>query len=143
MLERFGAGDVGITAGDFLNPDIDVLKMGREPIRIEMMSKMKGIDFPAGVSSRRWTASASPCWGWPICAKPRVLLAGTKIAMTSVICRRSGRQGVSDPNAGITQVMASGGQAPAIPGDQTRAFLFLQHEQAPVHHHAARFHVAT
>lgn len=45
VLDRFGAGGVGIKAEDFLNPDIDVLKMGREPIRIDMMSKMKGLNF--------------------------------------------------------------------------------------------------
>lgn len=52
VLERFGAGGVGITAADFFNPDIEVLKMGREPIRIDMMSKMKGLDFTKAYARR-------------------------------------------------------------------------------------------
>ena len=45
VLRRFGAGSVGISEADFLDPAIDVLKMGREPIRVDMMTKMKGLEF--------------------------------------------------------------------------------------------------
>lgn len=46
VLQRFGAGNVGIKEADFLDPAIDVLKMGREPIRVDMMMHMKGLHFP-------------------------------------------------------------------------------------------------
>jgi hypothetical protein len=52
VLERFGAGSVGITPEDFLNPDIEVLKMGAEPVRIDMMTVMKGLSFPAAWERR-------------------------------------------------------------------------------------------
>ncbi|MBU6303762.1 MAG: nucleotidyltransferase [Verrucomicrobia bacterium] len=44
--DRFGAGGVGITSADFLDPAIEVLKMGAEPVRIDMMTVMKGLVFP-------------------------------------------------------------------------------------------------
>jgi len=47
VLDRFGAGGVGITSDDFLNPAIEVLKMGAEPVRIDMMMVMKGLVFPS------------------------------------------------------------------------------------------------
>jgi predicted nucleotidyltransferase len=52
VLERFGAGSVGITVDDFLNANFDVLKMGNEPIRIDMMTKMKGLEFPKAYQNR-------------------------------------------------------------------------------------------
>ncbi len=52
VLERFGAGGVGITAEDFLDDRLDVLKMGREPIRIDMMTKMKGLEFAAAFAGK-------------------------------------------------------------------------------------------
>ena len=52
VLRRFGAGNVGINESDFLNPDIDVLKMGREPIRVDMMTQMKGLNFPEAYPNR-------------------------------------------------------------------------------------------
>ncbi|HYF33796.1 MAG TPA: hypothetical protein VD994_00790 [Prosthecobacter sp.] len=52
VLERFGAGGVGITPEDFLDEGIDVLKMGQEPIRIDMMTRMKGLDFPAAFAAK-------------------------------------------------------------------------------------------
>lgn len=45
VLDRFGAGSVGITPEDFLNPEIEVLKMGAEPVRVDMMTAMKGLEF--------------------------------------------------------------------------------------------------
>ncbi len=53
VLERFGAGDVGITEDDFLNPGIEVLKMGREPIRIDMMTRMKGLEFGPSFAAKK------------------------------------------------------------------------------------------
>lgn len=53
VLEAFGAGSVGITAEDFLDDSMEVLKMGREPIRIDMMTKMKGLAFPEAFSSKQ------------------------------------------------------------------------------------------
>ena len=52
VLQRFGAGNVGIREADFLNPEIDVLKMGREPIRVDMMTQMKGLHFPEAYPNR-------------------------------------------------------------------------------------------
>ncbi len=52
VLERFGAGSVGITAEDFLDQRLEVLKMGREPIRIDMMTQMKGLEFPAAFAGK-------------------------------------------------------------------------------------------
>jgi hypothetical protein len=52
VLQRFGAGNAGITEFDFLNPEIEVLKMGREPIRVDMMTRMKGLDFPTAYPGR-------------------------------------------------------------------------------------------
>lgn len=52
VLERFGAGSVGITVEDFLDDRFDVLKMGREPIRIDMMTRMKGLEFPAAFAQK-------------------------------------------------------------------------------------------
>ena len=46
VLEQFGAGSAGITAKDFLDDRFEVFKMGREPIRIDMMTRMKGLEFP-------------------------------------------------------------------------------------------------
>ena len=37
---------------DFLDPAIEVLKMGREPIRIDMMTRLKGLEFPAAFAAR-------------------------------------------------------------------------------------------
>ena len=51
-MERFGAGSVGITAADFLDDRFDVLKMGREPIRIDIMTQMKGLEFPAAFAAK-------------------------------------------------------------------------------------------
>lgn len=52
VLDRFGAGSVGIVVDDFLNPDIEVLKMGAEPVRIDMMTAMKGLKFPSAWERR-------------------------------------------------------------------------------------------
>lgn len=52
VLDRFGAGGVGITEQDFLDPQTEVLKMGREPIRIYMMTTMKGLEFPKAFAKR-------------------------------------------------------------------------------------------
>lgn len=52
VLDRFGAGSVGIEKGDFLDAHFDVLKMGNEPIRIDMMVKMKGLEFEAAYARR-------------------------------------------------------------------------------------------
>lgn len=52
VLDRFGAGSAGIKAEDFLDPALDVLKMGREPIRIDMMTRMKGLDFPSAFAQK-------------------------------------------------------------------------------------------
>ena len=52
VLDRFGTGSVGITAQDFLDDRFDVLKMGREPIRIDMMTRMKGLEFPAAFAQK-------------------------------------------------------------------------------------------
>ncbi len=52
VLKKFGAGNVGITVEDFLDDRFDVLKMGREPIRIDMMTKMKGLDFPEAFAQK-------------------------------------------------------------------------------------------
>lgn len=52
VLERFGAGSAGITAQDFLDDRFDMLKMGREPVRIDMMTRMKGLDFPSAFAGR-------------------------------------------------------------------------------------------
>lgn len=52
VLKRFGAGNVGITQADILDPEIEVLKMGREPIRIDLMSAMKGLQFREAYARR-------------------------------------------------------------------------------------------
>lgn len=52
VLKRFGAGGAGITEADFLDPNVEVLKMGAEPIRIDMMLTMKGLDFASAYANR-------------------------------------------------------------------------------------------
>ncbi len=52
VLTRFGAGNTGISEDDFLNPEIEVLKMGREPVRVDMMTRMKGLTFPEAWAAR-------------------------------------------------------------------------------------------
>lgn len=52
VLERFGAGDAGITTEDFLDDRFEVLKMGREPIRIDMMTRMKGLEFSSAFTNK-------------------------------------------------------------------------------------------
>ncbi len=52
VLDRFGAGSVGIEKEDFLDTKFDVLKMGNEPIRIDMMMRMKGLEFESAYSQR-------------------------------------------------------------------------------------------
>ena len=52
VLERFGAGSAGITAEDFLDDRFEVFKMGREPIRIDMMTRMKGLEFPPAFAQK-------------------------------------------------------------------------------------------
>jgi hypothetical protein len=52
VLEGFGAGSVGITAEDFLDDRFEVFKMGCEPIRIDMMTRMKGVEFPAAFARK-------------------------------------------------------------------------------------------
>ena len=52
VLERFGAGSVGIEKEDFLDSKFGVLKMGNEPIRIDMMMEMKGLEFEDAYTQR-------------------------------------------------------------------------------------------
>lgn len=43
-LDQFGFGDLGLTAADFLAPDL-VVQLGREPLRIDLLTSLTGIDF--------------------------------------------------------------------------------------------------
>lgn len=52
VLDRFGAGSVGSKKEDFLDSKFGVLKMGNEPIRIDMMMEMKGFEFENAYAQR-------------------------------------------------------------------------------------------
>jgi hypothetical protein len=45
VLDAFGAGGMGIGPADFLDPRMEVLTMGTSPVRIDMMTQMKGLRF--------------------------------------------------------------------------------------------------
>gem|GEM_PF-875049 len=85
VLERFGAGGTGITAEDFLDDRFEVFKMGREPIRIDMMTRMKGLEFPPAFAQKEVH---------DICAAPNVLPTAPGTKTTFSICRppRAGAQ---------------------------------------------------
>ena len=43
-IEDFGLGSLGLQADDFLNPD-NVIQMGYEPNRIDLITQLDGMDF--------------------------------------------------------------------------------------------------
>lgn len=44
VLDKFGFGALGLTAKDFREPD-QVVQLGREPVRIDLLTSVKGADF--------------------------------------------------------------------------------------------------
>jgi predicted nucleotidyltransferase len=50
-LRRFGAPAKGVTEEDFLNPDL-VYQVGVEPVRVDVMSRVSGLDFPSAWDHR-------------------------------------------------------------------------------------------
>lgn len=45
-FDEFGFGDIGITKEDFLKPPF-VIEIGREPIKIQVLTEIDGVDFEA------------------------------------------------------------------------------------------------
>ena len=50
-LEQFGFGDVGLTALDFIGPDV-VVQLGCAPIRIDILTSIDGVEFIAAYPLR-------------------------------------------------------------------------------------------
>ena len=50
-LDSFGFGALGLTAGDFVNPD-SVVQLGYPPSRIDLLTAIDGVDFDACYLSR-------------------------------------------------------------------------------------------
>jgi len=50
-LRKFGAPAKGVTAEDFLNPDL-IYRVGVEPVRVDITSAVAGLEFPAAWEHR-------------------------------------------------------------------------------------------
>lgn len=50
-LDHFGFGQLGLTADDFLDPDV-VVRLGREPQRIDLLTFLSGVDFDEAYGRR-------------------------------------------------------------------------------------------
>jgi hypothetical protein len=44
VLDRFGFGDAGLAAGDFVTPD-KIVQLGRPPNRIDLLTSISGVSF--------------------------------------------------------------------------------------------------
>jgi hypothetical protein len=51
VLDAFGFASLGLTAADFLDPDV-VIQLGYEPSRIDFLTKLTGVDFAAAYPAR-------------------------------------------------------------------------------------------
>lgn len=51
-LRRFGFGSLGLTAKDFAGSE-EILQLGVEPVRIDLLSAVAGVDFDASYRRRR------------------------------------------------------------------------------------------
>jgi len=50
-LEEFGFGSLGLSSGDFLDPDV-VVQLGREPQRIDILTFATGLEFSVAYEHR-------------------------------------------------------------------------------------------
>ena len=50
-IEEFGFGDLGLTAGDFQEPDV-MVQLGREPQRIDILTYASGLQFSEAYKNR-------------------------------------------------------------------------------------------
>jgi hypothetical protein len=51
VLKDFGFGGIGLVEDDFLDPDI-VVQLGYEPVRIDILSSLEGVDFGKSYKSK-------------------------------------------------------------------------------------------
>ena len=51
VLKDFGFGGIGLKEEDFLDPDI-VVQLGYEPVRIDILSSLDGVDFSKAFRSK-------------------------------------------------------------------------------------------
>ncbi|MCB0522228.1 MAG: nucleotidyltransferase [Lewinellaceae bacterium] len=51
-IEEFGLGSLGLQASDFLNPE-NIIQLGYEPNRIDLITQLEGIDFEECYEQRR------------------------------------------------------------------------------------------
>ncbi len=51
VLNDFGFGGIGLKEEDFLNPDF-VVQLGYEPVRIDILSSLEGVDFAKSYRSK-------------------------------------------------------------------------------------------
>ena len=51
VLKDFGFGGIGLREQDFLDPDI-VVQLGNEPVRVDILSSLEGVDFPKAYKSK-------------------------------------------------------------------------------------------
>jgi hypothetical protein len=51
VLKDFGFGGIGLKEKDFLDPDI-VVQLGNEPVRIDILSSLEGVDFGKAYRSK-------------------------------------------------------------------------------------------
>ncbi len=51
VLKDFGFGGIGLKEEDFLDPDI-VVQLGCEPVRIDILSSLEGVDFGKAYRSK-------------------------------------------------------------------------------------------
>lgn len=54
VLDDFGFASLGLTANDFLDPDV-VIQLGYEPNRVDFLTKLTGVDFAAAYPARSST----------------------------------------------------------------------------------------
>lgn len=52
-LQKFGFGDIGLTAEDFVSKD-QVIQLGIAPNRIDILTFLSGVTFEEAWSSREW-----------------------------------------------------------------------------------------
>jgi hypothetical protein len=54
VLDEFGFASLGLTASDFLDPDV-VIQLGYEPNRVDFLTKLTGVDFADAYPARTST----------------------------------------------------------------------------------------
>ncbi|HEY3242127.1 MAG TPA: nucleotidyl transferase AbiEii/AbiGii toxin family protein [Phycisphaerae bacterium] len=76
VLRQFGFGSLGLTAGDFLKPDV-IVQLGYPPYRIDILTSAAGIDFDEAWNHR----VSAPLDGTPTHFISRDLLLANKAAV--------------------------------------------------------------